>query len=336
VTVTAPLIVGLSGTTLTADERTFLAAVRPFGIILFARNVSRADDLAGLVAEAKAASGAPLAFVDQEGGRVQRLRPPLAPRYPPAAAIGALHAANPAAGIRAAFLAGRLIGADLRRFGIDSPCLPVADVPASGAHDVIGDRAYARDPAVVATLAAAAAEGVLAAGGLPVAKHIPGHGRAAADSHHELPTVTADRTALEADFAPFRALAALPMAMTAHIRYSVLDPDRPATLSPGVVALIRGEIGFDGLLMTDDISMRALSGDLARNAAAALEAGCDCVLHCNGDLAEMAALAAALPPLGGAAARRLEAALAARRTPDDAPLGELRAEFDALLATAAA
>jgi beta-N-acetylhexosaminidase len=329
----APLIVGLSGPVLTPDERAFLREARPLGIILFARNIADEAQLVRLVAEAKEAAAAPLGFVDQEGGRVQRIRPPLAPRYPSAATIAAL---GGEAARRAAWLAGRLIGADIARFGLDSPCLPVADVPVPGAHDVIGDRAYGHDPETVAALAGAAAAGVLAAGCLPVAKHIPGHGRAVSDSHHELPTVTADRAALDADFAPFRALAGLPMAMTAHVRYTAIDAGRPATLSPAAIALIRDEIGFDGLLMSDDISMRALSGPVDADAAAALAAGCDVILHCNGDLREMAAIADALPPMTDDAARRLAAALAARRTPDDGALPALREEFAALTGVAAA
>ncbi|MBJ3776516.1 beta-N-acetylhexosaminidase [Acuticoccus mangrovi] len=331
----APLIVGLAGTGLGEAECAFLARVRPFGLILFRRNLGTAEAIATLIAEAKAASGASLVFVDQEGGRVQRLRPPLAPRYPAAAVIGALHRRDPAAGRRAAFLAGRLIAADLLPFGFNAPCLPVADVPVPGAHDVIGDRAYGAEPERVAILAGAAAEGVLSVGALPVVKHIPGHGRAFADSHLSLPVVDASRAALDADFAPFRALAAMPAAMTAHVVYTALDASRPATLSPTVVGdTIRGEIGFDGLLMTDDISMGALTGDIGENAAAAIAAGCDCVLHCNGDLGEMERIAAALPPMGEAAARRLAACEAVLgREPGD--LADERAEFVDLVGTPA-
>lgn len=327
----APLIAGLAGTGLSPFEEDFLKTVKPFGIIVFKRNISGGLQLAELVAAAKAASGAMLAFVDQEGGRVQRLRPPLAPRYPAAAAIGELHQRDRQAGARAAWLSGRLIGADLVAYGLDSPCLPVADVPVPGAHDVIGDRAFGHDAAAVAALAGAAAEGVLAAGCLPVVKHIPGHGRAAADSHFSLPDVAASREALESDFAPFRALADTPMAMTAHVRYAALDPERPATLSPAVIDVVRREIGYDGLLMSDDISMGALGADVGTNAAAALAAGCDCVLHCNGDRDEMEAIAQRLPPMGEAARMRLDRALAARRTPEPADLAALRAEFAALL-----
>lgn len=330
---TAPLIVGLSGTALTADEAAFLAATRPLGLILFKRNIGTADEITRLVAAAQEASGARLVLIDQEGGRVQRIGPPLAPRYPPAASIGALHAADPARAARAAWLAGHLIAADLAPFGINTPCLPVADVPVPGAHDVIGDRAYGQTPDIVAALAGAAAEGVMAAGALPVVKHIPGHGRAWVDSHVSLPVVEADRTALERDFAPFRALAATPVGMTAHVVYTAIDPARPATLSPAAIDLIRTDIGFDGLLMGDDISMGAISGDIGANAAASLAAGCDCVLHCNGDLGEMDAIAAAIGPMTDAAARRLAAAHA-RLGPAPADVAALRDEFADLVGAA--
>jgi beta-N-acetylhexosaminidase len=333
---TAPFIVGLSGTHLTGTERAFLRAARPAGVILFARNVAEPDALRRLTGEAAEACGSPLVLVDQEGGRVQRIRPPLAPRYPSAAAIGAVHARDPAAGTRAAFLAGRLIAADLAALGITVSCLPVADVPVPGADDVIGDRAYAGEPERVATLARSAAVGVMAGGCLPVVKHMPGHGRATVDSHRACPVVDASRAALERDFAPFRALSDLPVAMTAHVRYTAIDPERPATVSPAAVEVIRAAIGFDGLLLTDDISMGALSGSAADNAAAALAAGCDMVLHCTGRIGEMEALAAGLPPLTVAAQRRLDAAVAALGAPDGANITAMRAEFDALTRGAAA
>lgn len=326
---TAPLIVGLAGTRLTAAEAAFLGQAKPLGLILFKRNIGTAEEIVRLVDEARAASGARLTLIDQEGGRVQRIGPPLIAPYPTGRAIGDIARRDLAAGTRAAWLAGHLIAADLAPFGLNTPCLPVADVPVPGAHDVIGDRAYGEDPALVARLATAAAEGVLAAGALPVVKHIPGHGRAWVDSHVSLPVVDALRTELERDFAPFRALARMPLAMTAHVVYSGIDADRPATLSPDAIHLIRKDIGFDGLLMTDDISMGALSGSIADNARAALKAGCDCVLHCNGSLAEMKAIAAALEPMTPAATRRLEAAHA-RLGPAPADLAALKEEFAAL------
>ncbi|MEM7692861.1 MAG: beta-N-acetylhexosaminidase [Pseudomonadota bacterium] len=327
----APLVVGLSGPALLPDEAAFLARVRPVGIILFGRNVTTAEAVTALVRDARDACNPAFVLMDQEGGRVQRLRPPLAQRMPAAAAIGAVYAKNPEAGERAAYLAGRLIAADLAPYGINMPCLPVADVPVPGGHDVIGDRAYADDPAAVARLAGAAIAGVLAGGAIPVMKHCPGHGRAMVDSHFDLPRVTADRAALETDFAPFRALSACPAAMTAHLLYEAIDGARPGTLSPVVTALIREEIGFDGLLMTDDISMEALSGGVADRGVAALEAGVDVVLHCNGDFDEMRALGEALPPITAAADARVARALAARSAPTVHDVDGLRAEFAACL-----
>ncbi|MEM8855342.1 MAG: beta-N-acetylhexosaminidase [Pseudomonadota bacterium] len=331
----APLIVGLKGQTLSANERAFLADVRPCGIIVFARNLSDdGDKVRALIDGAREAADCRLVLVDQEGGRVQRLKPPLAPLMPPAAAIGALHAKDAIAGRRAAYLAGRLIGHDVARLGFTAPCLPVADVPVEGAHDVIGDRAYARDPAAVAGLAAEAAKGVLAAGCVSVVKHIPGHGRAGVDSHHDCPVVDAPMEELERDFTPFRILADLPAAMTAHVVYTAIDRERPATVSPAAIQLIRDHIGFGGLLMTDDISMGALKGSIGANAAAALSAGCDIVLHCNGVMDEMTTIAAALPEMGEAAQDRLASALAAIGPGDRAHADTLRDELAALLAVA--
>ena len=327
----APLIVGLSGTALTPDEAAFLTDLKPLGIILFARNVSTASALRALVDEAKSAAQTDLVFIDQEGGRVQRLKPPLAPTYPPARRIGDLYATDPGAGLRAAQLHGQLIAADCLALGITVPCLPVADVPIPGANDVIGDRAYGLDPATVSVLAKAAAEGVLAAGALPVVKHIPGHGRAMVDSHLALPTVNEPLHALAEHFEPFEAMANLPIAMTAHVRYTAIDEAAPATLSAPAIQLIRDTIGFGGLLLTDDISMHALSGPVEKDGAASLAAGCDVVLHCNGKMAEMVALAKTLPAITDTAATRLSAARAMLGPPVTA-MDEERAEFDALIA----
>lgn len=332
----SPLIVGLAGTELSAAERRFLERVRPVGVIVFARNIASGPQLRALVDSAREAGGSALALVDQEGGRVQRVRPPLAPAHPPARAIGRASQRDPRAAERLAFLSGRLIAGEIAPFGLDTPCLPVADVPVEGAHDVIGDRAYADDPQRVAALAGRVAEGVLAAGSLPVVKHVPGHGRATADSHVSLPTVDASAEDLSRDVLPFRALNHLPLAMTAHVRFLAID-GRPATISPVVIGeVIRGAIGFDGLLMSDDISMGALAeahgaSEIGARAAQALEAGCDVVLHCNGEMSEMEAIAANLPPLADAGRRRLDAALAARRHSDGADLAALRHEFEALL-----
>jgi beta-N-acetylhexosaminidase len=232
-------------------------------------------------------------------------------------------------------MGARLIAADLLGVGIDVDCLPIADVPTSDADPVIGDRAYGESAQKVAAIAGAIAEGLMEGGVLPVLKHLPGHGRATADSHHRLPTVTADRSSLEAvDFAAFRPLAGLPLGMTAHVVFSAYDPVAPATTSVTMVQdVIRDSIGFEGLLMSDDISMGALSGSLAQRAGAALTAGCDIILHCNGQMDEMRAVADAVPALGGVAARRAVAALAARRPPArEIDLAEVRRAFAALLA----
>ncbi|MEX6507738.1 beta-N-acetylhexosaminidase [Jiella sp. M17.18] len=325
-----------SGHALTAEERAFFADERPWGYILFARNISSGSQVRDLVAELRDLGGratTPI-FVDQEGGRVQRLRPPLAPDYPPAESIGRLHAVDPAAGERAAWLHGRLLAEDLTRYGINADCVPCLDVPVEGADSVIGSRAYGTDPEVVATLGRAVADGLAAGGLLPVMKHMPGHGRGNADSHLALPVVRASRNELaRTDFVPFKALAGLPAAMTAHILYSDIDPTRPATLSPIVIGdVIRSEIGFDGLLMSDDMSMKALSGDLFDLSRRALTAGCDVVLHCNGDMEEMRHVARACQPLAGDAERRARAAEGAI-SPQSLPGGdeELRREYHELM-----
>lgn len=328
------MILGCAGTVLTEAEADFFRREKPWGFILFGRNIGAAGEISALVAALRAAVGradAPV-FIDQEGGRVQRIRAPLAPAYPPASALGAIHAADPAAGLRAAWLMSRLHAFDLSRFGIDADCLPVLDVPVEGAHDVIGNRAYAKNPATVAAMGRAAANGLLAGGVLPVMKHVPGHGRAFADSHHALPVVDAPLDALRAhDFAPFAALADLPMAMTAHVVYTAIDPKTPATTSPVVIAdIIRGEIGFDGLLMSDDVSMKALSGDFGEKTAAILAAGCDVVLHCNGDMDEMSAVAASTRALSGRSLERARAALARPAGDHGADEAALRDEFNQL------
>jgi beta-N-acetylhexosaminidase len=330
-------IAGVSGPVLTAEEQAFLREAQPWGAILFKRNVETPDQVCALTQAMREALGrsAPV-LVDQEGGRVQRLGPPHWPAYPPGAVYGQIYDGDIARGCRAAFLGARLIAADLHTLGIDVDCLPVADVPVDGADNVIGDRAYGHTPAKVADLAAAAARGLLAGGVLPVVKHIPGHGRARADSHHALPVVDTARAALEAsDFAAFRPLAGLPMAMTAHVVFSSIDAVAPATTSAIMVRdVIRGWIGFEGLLMSDDVSMNALSGTLEARARASIAAGCDVVLHCNGDMAEMRAVAGAVPELAGEALRRADAALARRMPPEPVEAGHVRAEFDAMLRAA--
>ena len=327
-------ITGIAGPALSRPEAAFIETAQPWGVILFARNVQTPEQLRALCNALRDSAGRDdlAILIDQEGGRVQRLKPPLWPRYPSGEAIGTIHARSRDDGLRAAWLAGHLIGADLAPCGIDVDCLPVADLRFPQTHGVIGDRAFGAEPGTVAALARSASDGLMAARVSPVVKHIPGHGRATVDSHHALPTVDADRTALDAtDFAAFRALADLPMAMTAHIVFSDLDADAPATQSEFVVSeIIRGTIGFDGLLMTDDLSMRALSGDFRERTMRCFAAGCDVVLHCNGDMAEMEAVAEASPELAGESLRR-----ARQARPDLAAAGgdltAMRAELAALL-----
>ncbi len=324
------LVLGCAGKTLSRDEIAFYRGEAPWGFILFARNIGEPEQIKDLVAHLRDCVGwnAPV-FIDQEGGRVQRLRPPLAPNYPAGASLGALYRDDEEAGLRAAWLLARLHAFDLLRYGINADCLPVLDVPVEGASDVIGARAYGKEPKIVAALGRASAEGLMSGGVLPVMKHIPGHGRAAADTHFELPTVTTSLKELRKhDFAPFAALNDLPMAMTAHVIYSAVDPKAPATTSGKVVEeIIRGEIGFDGLLLSDDTSMKALSGDFQTKAAAILAAGVDIVLHCNGEMDEMRAVASRAKPLEGKALERASRALSFAKGRDDTDETELRAEF---------
>jgi beta-N-acetylhexosaminidase len=272
-------------------------------------------------------------LVDQEGGRVARLGPPHWPVYPPGARYGALYDRDPASGLAAARLAGHLIASDLKAVGIDTDCLPIADVPVDGHDPIIGDRAYGTEPAKVAAIAGAVAAGLLAGGVLPVLKHLPGHGRATADSHLKLPVVETDRATLEkTDFAAFRPLAELPLGMTAHVVFSAIDKAQPATTSVTIVRqVIRGSIGFTGLLMSDDVSMGALSGTIAGRSHAALAAGCDVVLHCNGDLDEMMQVAGAAPELRGDAAHRADAALAQRSASEDFDVAAARRIFNQMV-----
>jgi beta-N-acetylhexosaminidase len=332
-------ITGLAGTAITPEERAFLQEARPWGLILFKRNIETAAQISALTTAFRGIVGKPEApvLIDQEGGRVQRMGPPHWPTYPPGAAYGRLYDRDAGKGLAAARLGARLIAEDLMQVGITVDCLPLADVPVQGADAVIGDRAYGTTPEKVAALAEAAAGGLADAGVLPVLKHIPGHGRATADSHAALPVVDAPRAVLEtSDFAAFRPLRNLPMAMTAHVVFSAIDPLSPATTSAKMIAnVIREAIGFRGLLMSDDISMGALSGSLRERTRAALAAGCDVVLHCNGKLEEMRDVAAETPILAGEAARRAEAALAARRPPQPIDTAAAREQFAGLLAEAA-
>jgi beta-N-acetylhexosaminidase len=333
----APLafISGLSSLSLTSDERAFLREARPWGLILFKRNIQDRAQVSELVREALHELGtqAPV-LIDQEGGRVQRLGPPHWPVYPAGAAYGQLYDRDPSGGLEAARLGARLIAGDLAELGISVDCLPLADVPVGGADAVIGDRAYGETAKKVAAIAAAIAQGLAEGGVLPVLKHIPGHGRANADSHKSLPVVHADRATLEAtDFAAFRPLKKLPLGMTAHVVFKAIDPVHPATTSATMIGdVIRGFIGFDGLLMGDDISMGALSGSIAERARASLRAGCDLVLHCNGQMHEMRQVAAEAPELSGQGARRAAAALATRQAPSAIDLPAARHAFAAMMA----
>jgi beta-N-acetylhexosaminidase len=328
-------ITGISGLELSADERAFIVAERPWGFILFKRNIETPAQVASLVRELRDLIGnadAPV-LIDQEGGRVQRLGPPHWPVYPPGAVFGALYDIDPQLCFKAARLSSRLIAADLIDLGITVDCLPLADVPIAGADAVIGNRAYGTEPGKVAAIARAVTEGLEQGGVLPVLKHIPGHGRATADSHFRLPTVDTGRHELDrTDFAAFQPLADLPMAMTAHVVFSALDPAHPATTSATIIRqVIRGGIGFQGLLMSDDVSMNALAGSIAERTRAIVNAGCDMVLHCNGKLDEMRDVARETPELTGEALNRANRALASRKQPE--PLDRLaaRAELDALI-----
>jgi beta-N-acetylhexosaminidase len=333
-------IVGVSGTELAAEEREFIASERPWGFILFKRNIgipSQVASLVGQLREAAGASDAPV-LIDQEGGRVQRLGPPHWPVYPPGAAFGRLYDIDPALGLAAARLSARLIADDLLSLGVTVDCLPLADVPVAGADAVIGDRAYGTRPDKVAAIARAVADGLEQGGILPVLKHIPGHGRATADTHFRLPVVDTPKIELEAtDFAAFRPLADLPMAMTAHVVFSAFDPAHPATTSATMIEqVIRGLIGFQGLLMSDDVSMNALAGSVAERTRAIFAAGCDMVLHCNGKLDEMRLVTRETPELSGKALARAKRALAARKAPLAFDRAAARAELGALIERAGA
>src|ERR1700710_1493349 len=328
-------ITGVSGFTLTADERDFMRAERPWGFILFKRNIETPAQVTTLVQELRAITGDPDApvLIDQEGGRVQRFGPPHWPVYPAGAVFGALYDIDCGLGLTAARLSGRLIAADLIGLGVTVDCLPLADVPVAGADAVIGNRAYGTEPAKVAAIARAVTNGLEQGGILPVLKHIPGHGRATADTHFKLPVVDTPKAELErVDFAAFQPLADLPMAMTAHVVFSALDPAQPATTSATIIEqVIRGVIGFQGLLMSDDVSMNALAGSIAERTRAIVHAGCDMVLHCNGKLDEMQAVAAETPELAGEALARAERALASRKLPQPLDRQAARAELDALM-----
>ena len=327
---TGAAILGCAGPRLSDDERKFFADARPWGFILFARNVETPDQIRALTDELRGAVGtnAPI-LIDQEGGRVQRLRPPHWRLWPPP--LEQTRAAGSRAG-RAMFLRCRIIADELAALGIDVDCAPLADIADAGTHPFLRNRCYGEDAATVIEVGRAAAQGLAAGGVMPVLKHAPGHGRARTDSHSEAPRVEDSAEMLRArDFAPFRALSDLPMAMTAHVVFAAFDGKLPATVSPTMIGLIRDEVGFDGLLMTDDISMNALPGGLAERCSASLSAGCDAVLHCNGDMAEMETVAAVVGEFSGRSAERAERALAGRPAPDGVDIASAEAELGALL-----
>lgn len=332
-----PIIFGAKGHRLSNQEASFFAEHRPAGFILFKRNVDTPDQVKALVAEMKRAADNPdaLVLIDQEGGRVARLRPPHWREYPRGAQYGALWPIDPDLAGEAAYLGARLIADDLSQLGINVDCLPVLDVPVPGADNIIGDRAYGTTPTIVMALGRAAADGLMAGGVLPIIKHIPGHGRAMADSHLALPVVEASRTALRGhDFPPFRALGGLPLAMTAHVIFTAYDAENPATTSETVIRdVIRGEMGFDGLLMCDDLSMKALSGSFTGRRDAALGQGCDLVLHCNGEMDEMEPIALGCPGLTSEAKRRLDGVIKAlKRKAEPFDRGQAEARLAELLA----
>ena len=332
------MILGCSGLTLTSEEIALYRHEQPWGFILFGRNIGDAQQITDLVASMREAVGRPNApvLIDQEGGRVQRIRPPILQSYPSAQALGEIYLQDEAKGLRAAWLMSRLHAFDLMKFGINVDCLPVLDVPVEGASNVIGNRAYGFDPAMVSAMGQAAADGLKAGGMLPVMKHIPGHGRGMVDSHHELPVVDVALDDLERhDFVPFKALNKELMAMSAHLVFNALDRERPATTSPKVIdEIIRGRIGFDGLLMSDDSSMNALKGTLGERAANIIAGGCDIVLHCNGVMSEMLEVVKEVPLLSGRPLERANAVEAGFPVADNADEAQLRDEFNAMFAVA--
>jgi beta-N-acetylhexosaminidase len=332
-------IFGCAGPKLNAEERKFFQQVQPWGFILFGRNIVDRGQIKNLVSHLRETVSDPSApvLIDQEGGRVARLQPPQWKARPPALRFAELHATAPEEAREAAYINARIIANDLIELGINVDCLPVLDVPVEGADDIIGDRAYGRDPAVIIDLGRAVIEGMMAGGVAPVMKHIPGHGRATADSHLSLPRVDTSEEQLSAtDFVTFRSLNHCPMAMTAHVVYEAIDPQRPATTSPKLIRdVIRGQMGFDGLLMSDDLSMQALTGSLDHRAKASLFAGCDVVLHCNGSIAEMREIAPELKPLEDIHLKRAHAALAHLGQPEDFDAEAAEARLAALLGTVA-
>ncbi len=336
-----PVIFGIAGETVTAEEQALFSACDPAGYILFGRNVRNVAQLRALTDQLREIAGRDDLFImiDQEGGRVARMRPPVWPAFPPAAAFDGLYEVAPSSAMEAARCNARALGAMLAEAGITADAAPVLDVRQPGASEIVGDRSYGADPMRVAALGRATLEGLRAGGVVGIIKHMPGHGRALVDSHHELPTVIAGRDLLEADMAPFCALNQAPAGMTAHIVYTAWDSERPASLSPIVIGdIIRGEIGFDGLLMSDDLDMKALNGPADELAAGVVAAGCDLALNCWARMDEMTAIAACLPEMSDRSRERLARAMATVAAGPDAdwPIGRALATRDALLAKAAA
>lgn len=330
-----PVIFGLAGPVLSADERAFFREADPAGYVLFARNCVDRPQLRALTDSLRALSGRddlPI-LIDQEGGRVARMKPPEWAAFPPGEAFAALYEKAPISAIEAMRVNAEALGLMLAEVGVNVDCLPLLDVRHPDADDIIGDRALGDEPMKVAALGRATLDGLAAAGCVGIVKHVPGHGRAMADSHKELPVVDATDEELETDIAPFRALRDAPMAMIAHLLYRAWDAERPASISPTIIAgIVRDRIGFDGLLMTDDIGMGALSGTPAERARAAIDAGCDLVLHCSGLLAEMEAIADAVPALSERADRRLARAMAGAGKALSGDFAALTEKRDALLA----
>ena len=332
------VIFGCDGLELSAEEQAFFREAKPWGFILFKRNCESPEQVRKLTAQMRSLLGrenAPI-LIDQEGGRVQRLRGDHWRSRPAAASFGALNRQDPAMAREMAYTNARLMAKDLSDIGINVDCTPVVDVPIEGAHDIIGDRAFGRDPWLVASLGQAVIDGMLDGGVLPVIKHIPGHGRARADSHMELPVVDTPRDELErSDFAPFRALAQSPFAMTAHVVYSAIDATAPATTSKRVIdEIVRGFMGYDGCLLTDDLTMRALKGSLTDRVKASLAAGCDIILHCMRNIDEMREIAAATPMLSGKALERAERALKQLKPAKPLAVADAQTRLDTALGVA--
>lgn len=329
-------IYGLEGAQLKPDERAFFRDADPAAFILFRRNCETQNQLQRLTDSLRELSGRPdlPILIDQEGGRVARMRPPEWPAFPAGEAFARLYDAAPSSAIEAARANARAVALMLRSCGINVDAIPMLDVRQEGASDIIGDRALGSEPMQVAALGRAVLDGLASAGVVGIIKHIPGHGRALVDSHKELPVVTADAEELDSDLEPFERLSSAPMGMTAHVVYTAWDPDLPASLSPTVIGdIIRGRIGFDGWLMSDDIGMEALAGDFASRAAGVVAAGCDVALHCSGKMGEMIAVAGAVPAMSDEGEARLARAMASTMIDDDGPdFAEAVAKRDSLLA----